>query len=430
MFISFINTHFVAIMADLLISKNIEPVINEKRSPNELLQYEETLDDCFKSIDYSYFAAVISIYQKLQGCKQPDPNYVVFKTVNNKEDGKIREDIFALRKDLNSYSILGKTPGSIKTVLRQIFYGYNGLSEQFDTRCKEYLDHAFQNGSLAFSNYYNSQLNGLEWLETEINSDIKKEISYFKQAGFVKDENTIRELFSFMESGQQNFHDNYKFSLFIMSVYSFIEHVAVLVIPFWFAMKDTDQSWNLFCKGFHPSGFDTFRDFWNSKEDWINSFIEVISDCTEFNGNKNPRRFTYAATDDQQLMKRLYDRTRADYRNPIHHGYSTGKDKTGLSMEVPTLDATKKQNFLDPPLLREIDSKAYKDTKDFLSLFTKNLKKKYPLIMEYIETGWNVPTDCTELCEYINTDNLSEFIETYKTILSHIDYEQLVGIYR
>ena len=428
MFMKFINTHFLSIMADLLKSKNIEPVFEEKLNPEDL-HYEDSLD-CIGSNDYYYFAEAISRMLIQKDFKLASPDLVVFKTVNPKGKGIIREDIFALKKELNSYSIMGKTPGTIKKVQNQVFFGDDGIPKQFDIKCKEYLDSAFQKGLLAFSNYYNSQLRGLEWLESEINSDITKEVNNFKATGVFDDDDLIKKLFSRFESGQQNFYDNYKFSLFIMSVYSFIEHVAVLVLPFWFAMKDSDVSWNLFCKGFNPSGYDTFRDFWTSKEDWINSFIEVISDCTKWKADEKRRVFSFSANDDQKLMKRLYDRTRADYRNPIHHGFSTGRDKTGLSMEVPTLDTNKKLNFFDPPLLREIDSKAYQDTKDFLDLFIKVLKEKHPSIMDYIETGWNVPTDCSELCKYISEGKLYKFIDTYETILSHVDYEQLAGIYR
>ena len=72
------------------------------------------------------------------------------------------------------------------------------------------LDTAFQKGLLAFSNYYNSQLRGLEWLESEINSDIEKEVNNVKASGVFDDDELIKKLFSRIESGQKNFFDNYK----------------------------------------------------------------------------------------------------------------------------------------------------------------------------------------------------------------------------
>jgi len=72
-------------------------------------------------------------------------------------------------------------------------------------------------------------------------------------------------------------------------------------------------------------------------------------------------------------------------------------------------------------LLREIDTKAYEDTKRFLELFLEVYKEENSEILKYLETGWNVPVDCSELGEYLVEGNMDYFIEQYEILSNRIE---------
>ncbi len=74
-----------------------------------------------------------------------------------------------------------------------------------------------------------------------------------------------------------------------------------------------------------------------------------------------------------------------------------------------------------PPMLREVDSKAYIDTKHFLELFLAVFKRSNPEISTYLETGLNVPVDCSELAEYVLNKDMDSFIEGFSKIEEHYD---------
>ena len=77
------------------------------------------------------------------------------------------------------------------------------------------------------------------------------------------------------------------------------------------------------------------------------------------------------------------------------------------------------------PMLKEVDSKAYADTKHFLNLFLAVFKKNNPEIYTYLESGLNVPVDCTELSEYVTANSMDFFIERYTSFVNE-HYEDIV----
>lgn len=73
------------------------------------------------------------------------------------------------------------------------------------------------------------------------------------------------------------------------------------------------------------------------------------------------------------------------------------------------------------PLSKYVNSKAYEDTKVLLDLFLKVFRTENGEILKYLESGLNVPVDCTELKAYVLSGTVDEFIEQYNELLSHHD---------
>ena len=88
-------------------------------------------------------------------------------------------------------------------------------------------------------------------------------------------------------------------------------------------------------------------------------------------------------------------------------------------MKVPSL---KKRIILDTlPLSKDVNSKTYEDTKVLLDLFLKVFWTENGEILKYLESGLNVPVDCTELKAYVLSGTVDEFIEQYNELLNHHD---------
>ena len=412
MIYSFLNSSFLKNMMSIMDEHGIDVVLDESIHP--VLKWEEKLDG-FGSQNYLYFYEAINKRMGVQGLKLASVDFVFFCT-----SGSSKKYYFGIKKDLDEYTLCGETPKSMQYFLRNVMYSGNGLILGFDKLNKSSIDNSFAEGKLSIVNNYMSQQYGLQQLEALIKDKEQKAIEDIKDNFFLastdEDAKSIKSLFD-MTSGR-NRYENYEISLYVMSVFSYIEHVAILVLPFWFAMRNEKTLWNDFCNGFRASVYDTFRDFWTNKDNWIDSFIETLCGFRRYS-YKKPDGWFVSKSEKDKSLKRLYERLRTDYRNPIHHGLSTGENRTGLSLEVPSLKHRVRFNM--PPLMREIDSKTFVDSKQFLELFLEILKNKNPQIVEYLETELNVPVDCSELASYVLDENIEDFICRYRKLESHSD---------
>ena len=409
---SFVDSAFLKNMMTIMDEHGIDAVLDENLHP--ILKYEEKLDG-FGSLNYLYLLEAINKRMVEHNLKLASVDFVFFCTSSDN-----KKYYFGIRKELDEYTLCGETPKSMLFLLRNVIYSGNGLIWGFDKLNKSSIDMYFTEGKLSIVNNYMSQQYGLQQLEAVIKDKEQKIIDNIKEnCLFTPTEDAARRFKSHedMASGR-NKYENYEISLYVMSVFSFIEHVAILVLPFWFAMRSEKAFWNDFCNGFRASVYDTFRDFWTNKDNWIDSFIETLCGFHRYSYKKQDGWFESKSEKDRSL-KRLYERLRTDYRNPIHHGLSTGENRTGLSLEVPSLKH--RVWFNVPPLMREIDSKTFVDSKQFLELFLEILKSKNPQIVEYLETELNVPVDCSELASYVLDENIEDFICRYRELESHSD---------
>ncbi|HIV98766.1 MAG TPA: hypothetical protein IAB12_03175 [Candidatus Ornithospirochaeta avicola] len=349
---------------------------------------------------YSYFNHVIGndIYPG-----------IIFKQTNSSNN---KEYVFLLEEDTseNTYFLYSLKKSTLKYFISNTIYNSTGLIYGFEKWCKSYIDSAFLSGNVAIYNNYLSMLSGLSLLQNSIEGTLLKkhniDLHNDLQMGLVRAEETVYS--------PEHLKDmRFLYSSYIMGLFSFIEHVAVLILPFWYSLRDTYTYWNDFCNGFHPSKFDTYHDFWTSKLYWIDSFVETLCKFKRFDSKSPQGSFSFDADENQKLTKRLYERLKVDYRNPVHHGFSTGENKTGLSMEVPSL---KKIVFFNtPPLLRELDTTTYEQAKKLLALFNSQIKCHNDEIFKYISTGWNIPVDCSELAKYVVNHDMDDFISEYNS---------------
>jgi len=416
MIYTFLNAQFLANMDEVLDENNISEITDKNSVDVNKLQVSTVLEN-FSSFHFLYLYEAVARRLKQKGIVTGTAEAIPLITKGGK-----KPFFFGIVKEDNSYTLYGQTNSSVIYFVKNYINGSNGLVKAFDEKNKKTVDKYFTEGKLSFINYFNIQLRGIHKLEAIIDKESQNIIDSFKVGPFerVPDE-SIKKLVSTYEMtlGTQ---DNFFYSNYIMTVFSFIEHVAILTTPFWFASKEELPYWRTFCNGFHPAGFDTYRDFWTTREDrdWIDSFIYTL--CRFKPQRRGPAYPTANTTEEDKELKFLYDRLRHDYRNPIHHGFATGEKRTGLSMEVPSL--TKKVIFNMAPMLKEVDEKAYTDTKHFLELFLAVFKKDNPEINEYLATGLNVPVDCTELSEFVLNNDMGNFIEQYSKIEEH--YEDIV----
>ncbi len=408
-----INIHFLSNMWEILEEEGIHEVSDTSKLNKKDFRYSLVLDG-FNSLDYLYLNGAITIKLKLKECELDSFDCIPLMD----KDG----DCFLIERDNNAYVLKAKTKKSLKDIFRGYIIGKNGLITKFDNKNKETLDDEFRNGNVAFINYYKMQLYGLKNLANTIDSQAQDVCESIKTVmpPMLKTDEFAKAVVSSLEMARGiHCNDTFGYTTYIMAVFSFIEHVALLTSPFWFATKAVLPQWKHFWQGFSYSDFDTFRDFWNCKDNWIDSFIYTMCKFTKAKGRYEYSSFDCDATDKDKDLKYLYDRLRLDYRNPIHHGFATGQNRTGLSMEVPSL----KKKIIDnaSPLLREIDTKAYEDTKRFLELFLEVYKEENSEILKYLETGWNVPVDCSELGEYLVEGNMDSFIEQYEELSDRVE---------
>lgn len=89
---------------------------------------------------------------------------------------------------------------------------------------------------------------------------------------------------------------------------------------------------------------------------------------------------------------------------------------TGLSFEVPSLRG--KVVFQPAPLLYNIDTSAFEPTRCLHHELILIIKAHHKNIFKYLETGLNVPVDCSEISQYIINENIEDFIEKYNCLLA------------
>ena len=417
MILNFMISGFVSCMKEILEANNITRI----GDPSSFIRKQECKskeDDEFyfdDSFDLLKEELKNGICQEIDGINSTcyaylshildngDSQNIIFRQNNGQKDY-----LFLLEADLtnNSYFLYAQNAGALKFFVKNSIYGSDGLIYGFDRRCKTYIDSEFASGHIAFINNFNYLIRGIKLQEFVIKTALKN--------NNIDDSSTYMPLIKVMESiSSPDYMKEMRalYSTYVMEVFSFIEHAAVLILPFWYSLREKLPYWNEFCNGFHPSGFDKYRDFWTCKSNWIDAFVETLCGFKR-NDFKSPQgTFRDGIDDETKMTKRLYDRLRADYRNPVHHGFSTEKNKTGLSMEIPSLQ--KVVFFNMPPLLRELDLVAYQQTKKLFSCFMKVLNHSNPEIFKYISTGWNVPVDCKELASYVLNGNIDEFIKEY-----------------
>lgn len=413
MIYSFLNARFLSNMDEVLTDNNISELTDPSAVDVNTFRVSTVLES-FGSLNFLYLYESIAARLKKKGFEPRTADVVLLVTKNEK-----KSFYFGIVKETNTYTLYGQTKNSVDYFVKNYINSANGLVKGFDEKNKKTVDNEFTEGKLSFINYFNINLRGIRRLENIIDKENQTAIDILKTGPFEKlSDEAISGIFSAFEMTMGT-QDNFFYSSYIMAVFSFIEHVALLTTPFWYATKETLPYWKKFCRGFHPAGYDTYRDFWTAQEDrnWISSFIYTI--C-HFNYHKNGvPESTFETNAEDRELKFLYERLRNDYRNPIHHGFATGENRTGLSMEVPSLK--KKPLFGMPPMLREVDSKAYIDTKHFLELFLAVFKRSNPEISTYLETGLNVPVDCSELAEYVLNKDMDSFIEGFSKIEEHYD---------
>lgn len=255
-----------------------------------------------------------------------------YRDIIFKQSSGAKDYIFLLEEvdEGNSYTLYTKQKGALNHFIRNTLYSSNGIIYGFERKCKAYIDSEFSAGNVSIYNNYGSMIDGLSLLqkaiETKLYNSYNIDLNEPLKMALVRAEETV---FSPPHLRDMRF----LYSSYVMGVFSFVEHAAVLILPFWYSIRGTFPYWDNFCNGFHPSKFDTYRDFWNSKLFWIDSFVETLCKFKRHN-YKNPQgTFDFDADENLKLTKRLYDRLRVDYRNPVHHGFSTGENKTGLSMD-------------------------------------------------------------------------------------------------
>lgn len=394
-------------MLDIFSNCGIEVSLGEEKNYTKSFKYRKVLNG-LGTHDYLYFYEAINLLRKEH--KLPEiaiGEDIFFSSSNNKNKW-----LFVLKKESEDFVLMGNLKGAINHIVKNVFVA-------FDNKNRDSIDEVFNEGKLAFVNNYMSQQYGLQNLEQQIEEAEKSRASLIKDTfsfQFPTDESS-KEFKSILDMAMgRNKYETYEIMLYVMSVFSFIEHAAILVLPFWFAMNEEKPLWKDFCKGFRTSTYDTFKDFWTTKINWIDSFIETLC-CFHRFCYKYPDGNFSDATEDEQSLKLLYDRLRKDFRNPIHHGLSTDEFKTGLSMEVPSLE--KKVLFNAPPLMREINMKTFYDVRRFLKLFLSILKKKNPQIVKYLESELNVPVDCSELKKYVIDGNMQDFLRQYEQLEAH-----------
>lgn len=411
---TFLNRNFLSNMFEILSEKNISEVSDLNLVNFTKLDKTIVLNG-FSSMDFLYLFEAISKKLREKGLEIKASNIV---PIMLKEQNKTF--YYFIKKEENTYTLYGRTHQSVSLFANKCIYGAKGLIKSFDKKNKETIDKSFDEGKLSFINYYKIQLQGIYNLEEIIEKQRKDIINSYKIGPFGKcSDEEIKNLVSTFEMTMEG-NCNFLYTTYVMTVFSFIEHVALLTTSFWYASRNNSSYWNSFCNTMDNRIFNSYKEFWTSKNiNLVKSFIYTI--CNYYQKERESF-FKTDATKKEKELKFLYDRLRRDYRNPIHHGFAIGEDKTGLSMEVPSLN--KRVLFNMAPMLGEIDSKAYTDTKQLLELFLDVFKNNNHEICTYLEIGLNVPVDCTELSEYIENNDINSFIEQYSMIEEH--YEEII----
>lgn len=408
MLTQFISKRFLSNMEDVLKENEIFECKELDKRTNFKIKTPIYLEG-FGYQNYIYLFEAVNERLKKQGISLTSDICIPLLTKN-----RDREYYFLITKEENKYYLFGTTPKSVDYFINNFIRGPKGVIKGFDTKNKETLESDFSAGKLSFENNYPLLLDGIKILQNRIEQDKENLIDGCRQNLPGLPRAFFSAFFLMNEESYGSSYTKFDYSSFIVDVYSFLEHVAVLTTPFWFALKDTLPQWSNFCSVFHNADFDTFKDFWTNGRNWIDSFIYSI--C---HWNDKYNSFSKDASMDAKDLKFLYDRIRHEYRNPIHHGMSTSEKWTGLSMEVPSLKNRVILNAL--PLSKDVNSKAYEDTKVLLDLFLKVFRTENGEILKYLESGLNVPVDCTELKAYVLSGTVDEFIEQYNELLNHHD---------
>ena len=77
--------------------------------------------------------------------------------------------------------------------------------------------------------------------------------------------------------------------------------------------------------------------------------------------------------------------------------------------------------FQPTPLISNIDTSSFEAAKNIFQKLLLVIKIQHTDINKYLETGWNVPVDCTEISKYIISGTLDDFINQYEELLKHED---------
>lgn len=348
--------------------------------------------DYFDALTFHYLYELISKISVIN-----DYSKIFFKITN-------KEEVFIYcmeEKEVGTYIIHAESPDSLALFL-----------DVFDKFYEEYSksnSKTLEGKDLAFTNCFLLFLFGIDEIEERIEKEQKELLDSIPLRADKKFINIMERALSF------NWDYRFYYYEYIMTVFSFIEHTAILVLPFWFALRNDLSYWqeyldainninekNKVKRNLKLTSYENFHEFWKSNRDYVIPFMKVL--CFEDTENS-----------DQRKLASLYSNLRKNCRNPIHHGLSNA----GLSYEVPSID--KRVVFGMSPLVNNIDLCSFEMTKKMYNLFIKVLKEHNHDIYKYLETGWNVPLDCTELGWYIISDKLDYFIEQYEIILSHYD---------
>ena len=234
---------------------------------------------------------------------------------------KTKNSLFCIKAEQNNCFLYAETKQSLNYGIGKLNY----IIKKYDEKIKEIIDQDFEKGRLAFKNYYLSMQFGINGIEEKIKNEKTKitipNIPLINNYNFLKFyEPTIEIDWGLI----------FYYSTYIMNVYSFIEHVAVLTLPFWFALRNNQEYpyWNSFCQELSKE-FNTYWEFWTYNKNWIKAFINTLCSYKSNKTNKNIGEFLPGANEHQKILKTLYDYLRNNFRNPIHHGISSGRNKTG-----------------------------------------------------------------------------------------------------
>lgn len=212
----------------------------------------------------------------------------------------------------------------------------------------------------SIKNNFDDLLGGIHELERIIsekqsqlvNGLVPMDKLHSNEPGICHEYEVMERILSIIEIASGECFYSFYYSLYIMALFSFLEHVALLVLPFWFALRNTQSYWNDFSKGYNHSRYNDFWDFLKGKTNWMDSFISAACHCNSMTSLESEASTTKEGlydtcdSDDAAFVKELYTYLRTIYRNPIHHGYASTSVRNGLNRPL--------RNGLKQPMNQQI----------------------------------------------------------------------------